>query len=78
MGLADNVEFTGRIGDAELLSALSTADVLVNPDRPSELNDKSTMNKIVEYMAVGRPIVQFDTPEGRYSAGELVALSSWR
>lgn len=70
MGLADNVEFTGRIGDAELLSALSTADVLVNPDRPSELNDKSTMNKIVEYMAVGRPIVQFDTIEGRYSAGD--------
>lgn len=70
LGLSDNVEFTGRIGDADLISALSTADVLVNPDRPSELNDKSTMNKIVEYMAVGRPIVQFDTTEGRFSAGD--------
>jgi glycosyltransferase involved in cell wall biosynthesis len=70
MGLSDHVEFTGRIDDSDLISALSAADVLVNPDRPSELNDKSTMNKIVEYMAVGRPIVQFDTTEGRFSAGD--------
>ena len=67
-GLGDYVRFTGRIGDSELIEALSSADVLVNPDRPSELNDKSTMNKIVEYMAMAKPIVQFEMTEGRFSA----------
>jgi glycosyltransferase involved in cell wall biosynthesis len=74
-GLSDYVRFTGRIGDTELIEALSTADVLVNPDRPSELNDKSTMNKIVEYMAMAKPIIQFEMKEGRFSAqdGSLYA-----
>lgn len=70
LGLKSNIRFTGRIGDEALIEALSSADVLVNPDRPSELNDKSTMNKIVEYMALAKPIVQFDMTEGRFSAGE--------
>lgn len=70
MGLANYVMFTGRIPDEELLAWLSTADVCVNPDRVNEMNDKSTMNKIMEYMAVGKPVVQFDMTEGRYSAGE--------
>ena len=47
---------------------LNTADVCVNPDEVNELNDKSTMNKVMEYMAVGKPIVQFETTEGRFSA----------
>jgi glycosyltransferase involved in cell wall biosynthesis len=68
--LADMVEFTGRIPDAQLLEILSTADVCVNPDVPCEMNDKSTMQKIMEYMALGKPIVQFDMKEGRFSAGE--------
>jgi glycosyltransferase involved in cell wall biosynthesis len=62
------VTFTGRCPDEILLSALSTADVCVNPDRPSAMNDKSTMNKIMEYMALGKPIVQYDLREGRFSA----------
>jgi len=66
--LDDYVTFTGRIPDHEVLTALSTADVCVNPDRFNAMNDKSTMNKILEYMAVGKPIVQFDLKEGRYSA----------
>lgn len=69
-GLQEFIRFTGRISDATMIEALSSADVLVNPDRPSELNDKSTMNKIVEYMALGKPIVQFDMKEGRFSAQE--------
>jgi glycosyltransferase involved in cell wall biosynthesis len=68
MDLADIVEFTGRISDQELLEILSTADACVNPDRPSEMNDVSTMIKIMEYMALGKPIVQFDLKEGRFSA----------
>ncbi len=70
LGLGDHVEFTGRIPDADLLRYLSTADVCVNPDLVNEMNDKSTMNKVLEYMAVGKPIVQFEMTEGRYSAGE--------
>lgn len=64
----DYVTFTGRAPDAELLAMLNTADVCVNPDVANEMNDKSTMNKIMEYMALGKPIVQFDLTEGRVSA----------
>jgi glycosyltransferase involved in cell wall biosynthesis len=70
MNLADMVDFTGRISDEHLLRVLSTADVCVNPDKPCEMNDISTMIKIMEYMALGKPIVQFDLREGRFSAGE--------
>ena len=69
-GLEDIVNFTGRIPDAELLEILSTADVCVNPDKPCEMNDISTMIKIMEYMALGKPIVQFDLKEGKFSAQE--------
>ncbi|HWZ62588.1 MAG TPA: glycosyltransferase family 4 protein [Steroidobacteraceae bacterium] len=64
------VTFTGRVPDRELLSMLNTADVCVNPDPANEMNDKSTMNKILEYMALGKPIVQFDLTEGRWAAQE--------
>jgi glycosyltransferase involved in cell wall biosynthesis len=70
MNLNNYVNFTGRIPDKELLEILSTSDVCVNPDIPSELNDKSTMIKIMEYMALGKPIVQSDFKEGRFSAQE--------
>jgi len=66
--LDDMVTFTGRVSDAELLEILSTADVCVNPDKPCDMNDISTMIKIMEYMALGKPIVQFDLKEGRFSA----------
>ncbi|MCV7345095.1 glycosyltransferase family 4 protein [Mycolicibacterium rhodesiae] len=70
LGISDYVTFTGRVPDEELLEMLNTADICVNPDVANEMNDKSTMNKIMEYMALGKPIVQFDLTEGRYSAGE--------
>ena len=68
--LSDMVTFTGRVSDADLIDILSTADVCVNPDKPCEMNDISTMIKIMEYMALGKPIVQFDLREGRFSAQE--------
>lgn len=68
MGLDDIVEFTGRVDDNKMLDYLNTADVCVNSDEYNEMNDKSTMNKVLEYMALGKPIVQFDLTEGRYSA----------
>ncbi|MBQ7736571.1 MAG: glycosyltransferase family 4 protein [Oscillospiraceae bacterium] len=70
MGLDDCVEFTGRVSDRLLLEYLNTADVCVNSDEYNAMNDKSTMNKILEYMALAKPIVQFDLTEGRYSARE--------
>lgn len=68
LGVADYVTFVGRIPDQKMLEILNTADVCVNPDVDNEMNDKSTMNKIMEYMALGKPIVQFDLTEGRFSA----------
>jgi len=68
LGIQNYVTFTGRVPDQELLEMLNTADVCVNPDVANEMNDKSTMNKIMEYMALAKPIVQFDLVEGRFSA----------
>jgi glycosyltransferase involved in cell wall biosynthesis len=73
LGVAEYVTFTGRAPDAELLEMLNTADICVNPDRANEMNDRSTMNKVMEYMALAKPVVQFDLTEGRVSAGE----ASW-
>jgi len=70
LGVSDYVTFTGRVPDQEMLEMLCTADVCVNPDVANEMNDKSTMNKIMEYMALGKPLVQFDLKEGRFSAME--------
>jgi glycosyltransferase involved in cell wall biosynthesis len=70
LGVGDYVTFTGRVPDQQMLEMLNTTDVCVNPDVANEMNDKSTMNKIMEYMALGKPIVQFDLTEGRYSAQE--------
>lgn len=74
--LGDMVQFTGRVPDAELLEVLSTADVCVNPDKPCEMNDLSTMIKIMEYMALGKPIVQFDLKEGRFSAQDAAVYAN--
>jgi glycosyltransferase involved in cell wall biosynthesis len=68
--LEDMVTFTGYVPDAELVEILSTADLCVNPDRPCQMNSMSTMIKIMEYMALGKPIVQFEGKEGRFSAQE--------
>jgi glycosyltransferase involved in cell wall biosynthesis len=74
--LGDIVNFTGRVSFEQLLEILSTADVCVNPDRPCEMNDISTMHKIMEYMALGKPIVQFDLKEGRISAQQASLYAS--
>ncbi|OUS92460.1 glycosyltransferase family 4 protein [Rhodococcus sp. NCIMB 12038] len=70
LGLTDTVEFTGRVPDEFVQRCLSTADVCLAPDPRNPLNDVSTMNKVVEYMAMGRPLVSFELVESRVSAGE--------
>ncbi|MFF9404708.1 glycosyltransferase family 4 protein [Streptomyces anandii] len=75
LGLGDQVQFTGRVPDADLVRYLSTADVCLSPDPRNPLNDVSTMNKVLEYMAMGRPIVSFDLKEARVSAGDAAVYA---
>ncbi len=69
LDLSEWVTFTGRIPDAEVAAILSTADLGISPDPKNPLNDLSTMNKTMEYMAFGLPVVAFDLRETRVSAG---------
>jgi len=70
MGLQDVVRFTGRVPDDEMLGVLCACDVCVQPDPSNPLNDKSTMNKVMEYMALGKPVVAFALKETRVSCGD--------
>ena len=70
LGLENHVRFTGYIPDDDLRMIMSAADICVDPDPSSPLNDVSTWIKIMEYMAFGKPIVTFDLKETRYSALE--------
>jgi glycosyltransferase involved in cell wall biosynthesis len=75
LGLSDVVEFTGRIPDEDLVRYLSTADVCLSPDPYNPLNDVSTMNKVMEYMAMSRPMVSFELREARVSAGDAAVYA---
>jgi glycosyltransferase involved in cell wall biosynthesis len=76
MGLLEYIDYYGRVDDATMVDIISTADVCVNPDRPTEMNNLSTMNKIMEYMALKKPIVQYDLKEGRFSADHASLYAS--
>jgi glycosyltransferase involved in cell wall biosynthesis len=75
MKLDDFVTFTGRVPDEQMIQILSSADVCVAPDPKDPLNDVSTMNKIIEYMALGKPIVSFNLMESMISAGEAAVYA---
>jgi glycosyltransferase involved in cell wall biosynthesis len=70
LGLAGHVEFTGRAPDEDVMRIMSTADAGLSPDPKNPLNDVSTMNKTMEYMVFGLPVVAFDLRETRVSAGD--------
>jgi glycosyltransferase involved in cell wall biosynthesis len=70
LGLAGHVEFTGRAPDELVTRILSTADVGLSPDPKNPLNDLSTMNKSMEYMAFELPVVAFDLRETRVSVAD--------
>lgn len=72
LGLGDYVTFTGRVDALEIGHYLSSADVGLSPDPRSPLNDVSTMNKTMEYMAYCLPVVSFDLIETRVSGGDNV------
>jgi glycosyltransferase involved in cell wall biosynthesis len=69
-GLDALVRFPGRLPDEDVAAYFSNAAFGVAPDRATPMNDKSTMNKILEYMAFGLPVVLYDLTEGRRSAGD--------
>jgi glycosyltransferase involved in cell wall biosynthesis len=66
--IKDNVKFTGWVAEEDMLRYFSEADICVDPDPSSPLNDKSTWIKIMEYMAMSKPIVAFRLKETVYSA----------
>jgi glycosyltransferase involved in cell wall biosynthesis len=68
LDLTDHVCFTGFIPRADLLRYVATADICVDPDPSNPFNDRSSMIKMTEYMALGKPIVAFDLPEHRFTA----------
>jgi len=75
LGLDDHVSFTGWLEGDRLRAVVKSADVCLAPDPSNPLNDRSTMVKVVEYMALARPIAAYDIPETRVSAGEAAAYA---
>lgn len=69
LGIADHVLFTGFIPDDDMVRYLSTADICLDPNPSSPLNDVSTWIKVMEYMALRKPVISFDLKETRFSAG---------
>jgi len=74
LGLGRAVRFTGRVPDREMLEALRSCHVCVQPDPWSPLNAISTMNKVMEYMALRRAVVAFDLEETRVTCGDAALL----
>ena len=75
LDLADLVLFTGQVPHQEVPRYLSAADICVAPEPSNAYNDRSTMIKMMEYMALGKPIVAFDLPEHRFSAQEAAVYA---
>ena len=71
-GLQEKVRLTGRIPWSDVLNTLAATDICVQPDPPGGLNDHSTMNKLMEYMMLGKAVVSYDLAESRVSGGDAV------
>jgi glycosyltransferase involved in cell wall biosynthesis len=76
LGVAGHIDFTGILRGPAMYAALAKADVCLAPDPWSPYSDNSTMIKVMEYMALGKPVVQFDLAEGRRSAGEAAVYAT--
>ena len=73
--IEEYVWFTGWIPDEDMIRYLSTADICVDPDPSNPFNDRCTMVKMMEYMALGKPIVAFDLPEHRVTAQDAAVYA---
>jgi glycosyltransferase involved in cell wall biosynthesis len=76
LGLDGAVRFTGRIPDEEVLRELRDCDIGCQPDPLNPLNAVSTMNKVMEYMALARPVVAFDLHETRVSCADAALYAA--
>ncbi|MBN9110112.1 MAG: glycosyltransferase family 4 protein [Pseudonocardia sp.] len=76
LGLDEHVAFTGRAPDDVVKGVMSTADLGLSPDPKNALNDVSTMNKTMEYMAFELPVVAFDLVETKVSAAEAAVYAT--
>lgn len=73
-GVANRVRFTGRVEPPRVWEHLHAADICVDPAPPGELNDRSTMVKVAEYLAAGKPVVAFALPETARTVGDAALL----
>jgi glycosyltransferase involved in cell wall biosynthesis len=76
LGIGEQVIMTGRIPWADVIEKLTAIDIGVQPDPPGGLNDHSTMNKLMDYMILGKAVVAFDLPETRVSGGDAVVYAT--
>jgi glycosyltransferase involved in cell wall biosynthesis len=75
LGISDLTEFPGVLARVDVVRLLSTADICLSPEPSSALNDVSTFIKVAEYMSMERPLVAFDLPESRFTAGEAATYA---
>jgi len=76
LGIADRVWFTGWIPDEDLLRYVSTVDICLDPNPSSPLNDVSTWIKVMEYMALSKPVVSFGLKETRITAADAAVYAT--
>jgi glycosyltransferase involved in cell wall biosynthesis len=74
LGLSERITFTGRVPPSRVPELLSAADICVDPAPATDINERSTMTKIAEYMALGKPVVAYDLLETRRTAGQAALL----
>jgi glycosyltransferase involved in cell wall biosynthesis len=74
LGVGDRVTFTGWVNPEQVLELLQDADVCVDPSPATDVNERSTMTKIAEYLALGKPVVAYDLLETRRTAGDAALL----
>ena len=72
LGLSDAVYMPGRLPWKNVLSTINAADICIQPDLPNAFNHKVTMNKLMEYMMLGKPVVAFKLKETEISGGNAV------
>lgn len=78
LGVADDIVFTGYLGGEALLAHLSAIDIGVIPDPSNPFNDKLSMNKVFEYMALGIPFAMYDLAQASREAGDAALVVNAR
>jgi glycosyltransferase involved in cell wall biosynthesis len=75
LNLTAYVLFTGWVPHTDVARYLSAADICVAPEPLNAYNDRSTMIKMTEYLALGKPAVAFDLTEHRVTAQDAAVYA---